>query len=101
MRRAYALRALSYEGKGDEDKALTDFDQAIALSPNDALLLSERASAYLHKSEPDRAVADLNAALAIEPRNASFLTTRCRANALAGDLIESPGRLRQGDRNRA
>ena len=60
-----------------DPKAITDFDAAVKLKPDDASLLDRRCFARARQgAELDLAMADCNAALDIEPHNASALDSR-------------------------
>jgi tetratricopeptide (TPR) repeat protein len=48
----------TYYSKGDYDRAITDFDQAIGLEPKAASLYNFRGEAYDAKNDPDHAIAD-------------------------------------------
>jgi len=51
----------------DTDRAIADFDKAIALNPNVAVVYTIRGLAYENKGEVDRAIADLSKVLEIDP----------------------------------
>ena len=53
---AFFNRGNAYlEGKGQPDRAIQDFDQAIRLNPNYAEAFKGRGFAYSNKGQPDRA----------------------------------------------
>ena len=54
---AYANRGLAYGKKGDYDKAIADYTEAIRLNPN-AEAYSNRGLAYRKKGDYDKAIAD-------------------------------------------
>jgi tetratricopeptide (TPR) repeat protein len=56
------------------DRAITEFDSAIRLSPNDPIALTNRGDAYREKGRFERALQDYDAAIAINPKwsNAYF-----------------------------
>jgi len=55
----YFDRGLGYMYTGDYKKALTDFDRADKLSPQDPELLIRRAAAFAALNEPKKVLADL------------------------------------------
>src|ERR1700678_1932196 len=55
---AYTDRGNAYQKKGDNDRAVQDYDQAIRLDPNFAAPYSGRGNAYHGKGDNDRAIAD-------------------------------------------
>ncbi len=48
--------------KGDYDRGIQDFNQAIKLNPDDADAFYNRGLAYAHKRQCDRAIEDFNRA---------------------------------------
>ena len=60
---AFNTRGSAYYVKGDYDRAIEDYDQAIRLAPNDpnsAQAFYDRGNAYLNKGDYDRAIQDFN-----------------------------------------
>jgi tetratricopeptide (TPR) repeat protein len=56
-------RGIAYQGKGDVDRAIADFTEAIRLQPRFTMAYASRGSAYEAKSECDRAAADYSEAV--------------------------------------
>jgi len=54
----YNSRGGAYREKGDRDRAIADFTEAIRLDPKDWYPYHNRGLAYHDKGEPDRAIAD-------------------------------------------
>src|SRR5262249_12062973 len=70
-------RGLAYRAKGDFDRAVADFDEAIRLEPKNALLFNARGVAYSAKRDYGRAMADFDEAIRLEPKGAAaFLNNR-------------------------
>ena len=64
---AYKYRGISYDGLGDQDKAISDFTQGIRLAPNNVSIYNYRSIAYSRKGDFDRAIADCKRAIQIDP----------------------------------
>ena len=56
-------RAIEYASKGDNDRALADYNEAIRLDPNDADYYNNRGSSWHLKGDDDRAIADYDEAI--------------------------------------
>ncbi len=67
---AYANRGNAYEKKGEYDRAIADYDQALRLDPKHANAYNGRGDAYNTKGEYDRAIADYDQALRLNPKDA-------------------------------
>jgi tetratricopeptide (TPR) repeat protein len=63
----YNNRGFAYLSKGDHDRALADFNQAIKLQPNRIFGYFNRATAYFTKQDYDRALANLNQVIKLQP----------------------------------
>jgi tetratricopeptide (TPR) repeat protein len=88
---AFNNRGNAYNGKGEYDRALQDFNEAIRLNPNVAGAFYNRGIAYNGKGEYDRAIEDFNEAIRLNPnyaeafynRGITFLALRQEARAAA------------------
>jgi hypothetical protein len=69
----YAVRAGAYRKKGQSEKAIQDYTQALRLIPRHAVALNNRGEVYAQLGKREQAVADFKAALAI---NASYEAAR-------------------------
>ena len=87
---AYYNRGIAWRHKGDPDRAIADYDQAIKLNPT-AAAYNNRGSAWAAKGEFDRAMADLDQAIKLDPRLAGRLHQPRQRQARAA-------RPRRGDR---
>jgi Flp pilus assembly protein TadD len=67
--RAYYNRGLARSNKGDFERAIADFDQAIKLAPRDAEAYAGRANAYEELGNDVAAKADYKRALQLDPDN--------------------------------
>ncbi len=63
----YFDRGTAYLSKGDYDRAIADYTQAIAINPQDAEYYIARGYAYDRKGDHDHATADFSKAAAINP----------------------------------
>ncbi len=66
---AYINRGNAWLRKGNADKAIADYTQAISLDPNDSLAAANRGNAWLDKGYADKAIADYDQAILLEPRD--------------------------------
>ncbi|MGO9135188.1 MAG: tetratricopeptide repeat protein [Methylovirgula sp.] len=88
---AYNNRGVAYAAKGDLDRAIADFDQAIRLDPKDEVAYKNRGGAYKAKGDFDRAIADYSEAIRLDPkdvlayknRGIAYLYSRALPKALA------------------
>ena len=64
---AYNNRGNAYNAKGLYDQAISDFNQAIALTPDDAVAYNGRGLAYYYKKLYDQAIADHTKAITLKP----------------------------------
>jgi lipoprotein NlpI len=83
--RGFSNRGNAYFAKGDNDKAIADYSQAIQLNPKDAVAFNNRGSAYLAKGNSDRAIADYSQAIQLNPRDAGAYNNRGNAYYAKGD----------------
>jgi tetratricopeptide (TPR) repeat protein len=60
-------RGLEALNRGEYDKGIADFNEALRLNPTLAVAYYNRAEAWRNKGEYDRAIADYNQAVAIDP----------------------------------
>lgn len=70
---AHVGRGLAWRSKGDRDRAINDFTDAIGLDPDDALAYNNRANLWREMGEVNRAIADLSEAIRIDPQPRSDL----------------------------
>ena len=63
----YVNRGFVYLSKGDYDRAITDFNQAIQLQPDSTPAWFNRAAVYFVKQDYDPALADLNQVIQLQP----------------------------------
>jgi lipoprotein NlpI len=71
--------------KGDYDRAIKDYDQAIQLDPKFAGAYSNRGSAYANKGDYDRAIKDYDQSIQLDPKLAGAYSNRGNAYMRKGD----------------
>ena len=64
---AFNYRGVAYGHKGDYDRAIRDYDEAIRLDPEYADAFFNRGNAYDDKGDYDRAIQDYDQAIRLDP----------------------------------
>ncbi|WP_055714113.1 tetratricopeptide repeat protein [Streptomyces torulosus] len=83
---AHALRGRTLHRDGANERAVTEFDRALALDPELVTAYTGRAVARAHTGDHSAAVADLDRADALAPDDATTLTLRGDYHRLLGNL---------------
>jgi len=83
---AFYSRGDAYFNKGDYDRAIQDFDQAIRLKPDNSKIFSIRGLAYERKGDHDRAIQDYDQAIRLKPDDSNTLSIRGEAYLNKGDI---------------
>lgn len=65
---AYSNRGNAYRFKGDVDRAIQDYDQAVKFDPKSAAVFINRGAGYDSKGQHDRAIQDYDQAIKLDPR---------------------------------
>ena len=94
-------RGLIWRRKGDFDRAIADFDQAIRVDPGYTAAYTNRGQAYEGKGDKERAKADYEAALALPQKysNGKYAHDKARSGCGPG-ATPRPRRCRLPRRNR-
>ena len=71
---AYCERGSTSLDKGEYDKAIADFTEAIRLNPKNANAYSKRGEAYMAKHDYDKCIADCTEAIRLDPKDARAYT---------------------------
>ena len=66
----YWERGLAYENKGEHDRAIADFTEAIRLDPKYDIEYYGRGLAYENKGDYDKAIPDYTEAIRLDPKDA-------------------------------
>jgi len=86
---AFYNRGNGYAAKGDFDRAIEDYDDAIKHNPKMAVAFSNRGNAYKEKEQYERALADYDMAIELGPDNPIALHNRCWTRFIVGQLPEA------------
>ena len=89
-------RGNAYYFKGDHDRAIADFGEAIWLNPEFALAYFNRGWAYSEKSNYYRAIKDFDEAIRLRDDDANYVRGRGWAYYLKGEY-EGPRLARGGE----
>ncbi len=72
--------------KGEVDKAIFLYTEALNQAPDDCDILSDRATAFLHKKDQLRSLADFNKAVELDPNYSFRYASRAFAKQNFGDI---------------
>jgi len=82
---AYVSRGNRYDDKGDYDRAIVDYTEAIRLHPKLDYAFFRRGWDNARKNEYDRAIADSSQAIRLNSRSEAALLVRAYSNVRKGD----------------
>jgi len=83
---AFTNRALGYKRKGQLDKAIADYDEAIRLKPDLVVAFNNRGNAHYFRGRLDRAIEDFDAAIRFNPDFAEAFANRGNVYRKKGQL---------------
>ena len=75
--------ASPHQEKGDHDRAIADFGEALRLDPDDARAYANRGAIYEKKGDLERARADFRAVLAMPPKDGDWAHNNARERLAA------------------
>lgn len=81
----YFKRGSEYLNKGDNDRAIAAYTEAIRINPNYEDAYVNRGTAYSDKGDYDRAIADYNEAIRLDPKDKDAYNNRGIAYQNKGD----------------
>ena len=81
----FSNRGFEWRAKGDQDRAIADYTEAIRLNPQFANAFDNRGNAWRAKGDTDRAIADYTEAIRLNPQDADFFINRGNAWRAKGD----------------
>jgi tetratricopeptide (TPR) repeat protein len=87
------MRATNYELRGDRDRALADFSQALLLDPQNVAARDNRGVIWEAKGNLDQALLDFNAAIQLDPDFPPAFRHRARIFEHRGDLEKAEADL--------
>jgi tetratricopeptide (TPR) repeat protein len=82
----YNSRGLVWTDAQSFEKALTDFNTAVAVSADNSLAIANRGRLWRIRGDLDRSLADLDKAISIEPKSALYFSYRSDTFRYAGNL---------------
>jgi tetratricopeptide (TPR) repeat protein len=85
----YLLRATAYAELNEIPNALTDYDKAIALTPNNHQIYASRGRFYLNQKKYPQAIADANLAIKLNPKSGDGYFIRSDAYRQIGEVAKS------------
>src|SRR6266480_3887919 len=88
---AFNNRGVGYKLKGDYDRALEDYEQAILLNPNFANAYNNRGVIYGIKGDYDRAIREYGEAISLDKKFSAAFHNRAIAHLEKGNLDRALG----------
>jgi len=83
---AYNLRGSAYYDKGEDDIAISDFNDALRIGPPSGIIFHNRGNAWRSKGEYARAIADYDQSIKLGPPSAFSWQNRGISKRALGDL---------------
>jgi lipoprotein NlpI len=82
-------RGNAYQNKGDYVRAIADYDRAIKLHSDSALIYNNRGRAHQHRGDYERAIQDYEQAIRLDPTSALAFNNRGRVNHLRENYAQA------------
>ena len=82
-------RGIEWAAKGNHDRAIADYDDAIRLNPRNSDAYYNRGSAWGNKGDHDRAIADYDATIKLNPKDAAAHSGRAFERVAKGDYARA------------
>jgi len=86
---AYSNRGNSFLRRGQNERAIQDYNQAIGLDARFADAYRNRGAAWFNLEAYDKALPDYDAAIRLDPREPGGYTDRCSVYAMTGKAAEA------------
>jgi len=86
---AFTTAGVAHLEQGEYDRAIRDFDRALALQPGFVVAWKNRALAYKGKGDFERAIADYDQAILLAPTDAKIINDRGAAYLSLSDLTRA------------
>ena len=86
---AFSNRALAYKKKGQWDRAIGDYDEAIRLKPDFVFALNNRGNAYYGKGHFNRAIKDYDEAIRLKPDFSEAFSNRGNVYRKKGQIVRA------------
>ena len=82
----YTNRAAAYHERGDNDRAVADYNEAIRLDPKSGKAFVGRGEVFGSRGDFERAIADYNEAIRLNPKSSVAYFARGRSYLFAGSV---------------
>ena len=89
MAAALNNRGNAYQNKGDYARAIADYNEAIKLSFDSAMIYNNRGRAYQQRGDYERAIQDYERAIRLDPTSALAFNNRGRVNHLQENYAQA------------
>ncbi|MGP0089765.1 MAG: tetratricopeptide repeat protein [Xanthobacteraceae bacterium] len=94
----FVERASAHIERGELERAIAEYSEAIRLDPDRATAFFDRAAAYYMKGDLDRAIADYDQAIRLRPDFAPAFKNRGLAHFFVGEFSSAMADLEQSNR---
>ncbi len=100
MATAFFLRGRAYISKGDPDRAIADYSEAIRLNPADAGSYDARAETYMKNQDYRPAIEDYSKLISINPLSFNAYRQRAKAWEALGETVKAEADNRKAEEAR-